>query len=146
MWPSYVAFYLSSRRGLTSHSYAFWLRLWIWCFPLFDLGWAIMVRLGLCFGLLASLQASLIAAQAANSTAIKQACDDIDAQFSDASDVLTFRGIRFYQAIDHWMESSDQTPRCVVQPASVQDLSTAVGFRVPCWASQPLMLTDEDHW
>lgn len=89
-----------------------------------------MVRLGLCFGLVASLQASLLSAQAANSTEIKQACDDIDAQFSDASDVLTFRGIRFHQAIDHWMESSDQTPRCVVQPASVQDLSTAVRFRV----------------
>ncbi|CAK1359615.1 hypothetical protein CB0940_05789 [Cercospora beticola] len=84
-----------------------------------------MVRFGLCFGLVASLQASLLAAQA-NNAAIKQACDDIDAQFSDASDVLTFRGIRFYQAIDHWMESSDQTPRCVVQPASVQDLSTAM--------------------
>ncbi|KAM3422292.1 hypothetical protein BST61_g2651 [Cercospora zeina] len=85
-----------------------------------------MVWSALWFGLVAGLQASLIAAQGDNATAIKQACDDIESQFSDASDVLTFQGIRFHKAIDHWMESSDQTPQCVVKPASAQDLSTAM--------------------
>lgn len=80
--------------------------------------------------LLASVGSAAVA-QSTNNTAIRQTCDAIQAQFSDASKVMTFRGIGYFEAIEHWIKSSEQEPTCVVQPASAQDLSVAVSLSLP---------------
>lgn len=72
---------------------------------------------------------SLTAAQiiSNNDTAtIAQTCGEIKARFSNSSEVIVFRGIEYFEAIDHWIKSSEQKPVCIVQPASAQDLSVAV--------------------
>lgn len=75
--------------------------------------------------LLASLGSAAVV-QSINKTAIRQTCDAIEAQCSDASKVMTFRGIGYFEAIEHWIKSSEQEPVCVVQPASAEDLSVAI--------------------
>lgn len=77
--------------------------------------------------LLASLGSAAVV-QSINKTAIRQTCDAIEAQCSDASKVMTFRGIGYFEAIEHWIKSSEQEPVCVVQPASAEDLSVAVSL------------------
>ena len=57
---------------------------------------------------------------------IAQTCEEIQARFSNSSEVIVFRGIEYFEAIDHWIKSSEQKPVCVVQPSSAKDLSLAV--------------------
>ncbi|KAL1869379.1 hypothetical protein Daus18300_005591 [Diaporthe australafricana] len=56
-----------------------------------------------------------------------QACSDIKGNVSSSSGIITTAlDLRHSNAIDHWFKSSSQSPACVFEPATPEDVSLAM--------------------